>query len=218
MVYTIYKVTNLKNGKVYIGFDSKWPNRKTVHKSAHKNGETKFYRALKKYGWESFDWQPIYQSNDKTYTLNIMENFFIREYDSFNNGYNSTLGGDGGLGIKHTQETKNKISEGNRIPKPQTPEHVKKRTESRLKNIQLGITSPPKISEETKLKISKSTKGIPKPMSEQHKKNLKCHSNNTTKIKCPHCDKIGQLTNMKRWHFNNCKSIPEARVVGAKQS
>ena len=28
---------------------------------------------------------------------------------------------------------------------------------------------------------------------------------NKPKIYCPHCDKVGSATNMKRWHFDNCK-------------
>ena len=28
---------------------------------------------------------------------------------------------------------------------------------------------------------------------------------NKIKVTCPHCEKIGQLANMKRWHFDNCK-------------
>ena len=28
---------------------------------------------------------------------------------------------------------------------------------------------------------------------------------NTKTVKCPHCDKHGNLANMKRWHFGNCK-------------
>ena len=27
------------------------------------------------------------------------------------------------------------------------------------------------------------------------------------KIECPHCNKTGNVSNMKRWHFNNCKSL-----------
>ena len=34
---------------------------------------------------------------------------------------------------------------------------------------------------------------------------MKFRENNSTKITCPHCGKEGQLTNMKRWHFDNCK-------------
>jgi hypothetical protein len=62
------------------------------------------------------------------------------------------------------------------------------------------------MSEEVKRKISKSLKGVTKTFGEQHKKNLKCHTNNSTKILCPHCGKEGQLTNMKRWHFDKCKT------------
>jgi len=29
-----------------------------------------------------------------------------------------------------------------------------------------------------------------------------------TKTTCPHCDKIGQATAFKRWHFDNCKLKP----------
>jgi len=30
---------------------------------------------------------------------------------------------------------------------------------------------------------------------------------NNRKVCCPHCGKEGQYAVMKRWHFNNCKSI-----------
>lgn len=202
MIHTIYKSVNTKTGKCYIGFDSDWPKRMFVHKSASKKQDYKFYRAIRKYGWESFEWSIVYQSKDREHTLNVMEKFFIQEYDSFHNGYNSTLGGDGTFGLILSEESRKRISEGNKIPKPQTTEHVRKRADSLR-----GKKRNP-LSEEQKNKISKSLKGISKPMTEQHKKNLKCHTNNTTKILCPHCNKVGQLTNMKRWHFDNCKSNP----------
>jgi len=135
-IYSIYKATNIKNGKIYIGFDSSWPKRKNAHKCYHKkSSENKFYRAIKKYGWKSFEWEVIYQSKDREHTLKIMENFFINQYNSFKNGYNSTLGGDGTLGIsrkgqkvpynhngwigrKHTKETLEIMSKNMRVPKP----------------------------------------------------------------------------------------------------
>jgi len=100
IIYSIYKCVNRSNGKIYIGFDSKWPNRKKIHKSNFKNLDYKFYRAIRKYGWDNFDWELIYQSKEKDHTLKIMEKFFIEEYDSFNKGYNSTLGGEGVFGLK----------------------------------------------------------------------------------------------------------------------
>lgn len=202
MIYTIYKSVNKKTGKVYIGFDSNWPNRVNVHKSSCKKQNYKFYRAIRKYGWDEFDWSPIYQSHDKEHTLKVMERFFIQEYDSFHNGYNSTLGGDGTFGLVLSQESRKRISEGNKIPKPHTIEHNKK-----IGDAQRGKKRKP-LTEITKQKISSANKGIPKKFTDEHKKNLKCHTNNLTKVSCPHCNKEGQLTNMKRWHFNNCKLRP----------
>lgn len=206
MIHTIYKSVNTKNGKVYIGFDSDWPNRMRIHKSASKKQDGKFYRAIRKHGWDSFEWSPIYQSHDKEHTLNVMENLFIEEYDSFHNGYNSTLGGDGSFGMIVSEETKKKVSMTHK-GKKLSPEHIEILREKGKKLI--GDKNPmfgKKLSKEHKDKISNSSKGISKPMTEEHKKNLKCHTNNSTKVSCPHCGKEGQLTNMKRWHFDNCKT------------
>jgi len=201
-IYTIYKSVNRETGKVYIGFDSNWPNRVRIHKSSYQKQDYKFYRAIRKYGWDNFEWSVIYQSKEKEHTLKEMETIFIKEYNSFHNGYNSTLGGDGTFGLVFPKESREKISKGNKIPKPHTAEHNKK-----IGDAQRGKKRKPH-DETTKQKISMATKGISKTFSEQHKKNLKCHENNSIKVTCPHCNKTGQLTNMKRWHFGNCKSRP----------
>jgi len=44
--------------------------------------------------------------------------------------------------------------------------------------------------EESKQRISNSNKGKIKPTSQ-----------------CPHCDKIGGINTMPRWHFDNCKEL-----------
>jgi group I intron endonuclease len=208
IIHTIYKAVNKKTGKVYIGFDSHWPNRVRIHKSSSKNQDSKFYRAIRKYGWHCFEWFPIYQSYDREHTLNVMEKYFIEQHDSFKNGYNSTAGGDGIFGHKHTDIAKKIISDTHK-GKKLTLEHIEILREKGKKlvgekNHMFGKSH----SDEVKKKISNATKGIPKPMTEEHKKNLKCHSNNSTTVSCPHCGKQGQLTNMKRWHFDKCKSIP----------
>lgn len=107
-IYSIYKATNTINGKCYIGFDSNWPFRLNNHKKTP--NKTKFHNAIRKHGWESFEWEILYQSMDGHHCLKEMESYFIREYNSFNNGYNMTLGGEGTIGYKHTTETKKKIS------------------------------------------------------------------------------------------------------------
>ena len=58
---------------------------------------------------------------------------------------------------------------------------------------------------ETRLKCSNTSKGRPKT-AEQNKKNSDAHIGIAkSRIKCPHCNKIGAPANMSRWHFTNCK-------------
>ena len=110
-IYSIYKVTNTINGKIYIGFDSKWPRRRNNHKSNSKTRSCKFYSAINKYGWNNFTWELLYQSTDGKHCLNEMESYFIKQYDSFNKGYNETLGGEGTLGWKPPKEYREKKSQ-----------------------------------------------------------------------------------------------------------
>ena len=118
-IYTIYRATNIVNGKVYIGFDSNWPKRRDEHIWAALRGDSSvFYNAIRKYNENNFIWDIIYQSHDAEHTKNVMEEFFIREYNSCihfmcSNGYNMTIGGEGTLGYTHSQETKDKIAEWN---------------------------------------------------------------------------------------------------------
>jgi group I intron endonuclease len=121
IIYSIYRCVNRTNGKVYIGFDSNWPQRQKRHIKDSKNLKSKayndaFHKAIRKYGKENFVWEVIYRSKDGNHTKDFMENYFIIENHSFinfinSNGYNMTLGGDGMLGFKHREESKLKNSE-----------------------------------------------------------------------------------------------------------
>ncbi len=53
------------------------------------------------------------------------------------------------------------------------------------------------------IKIGLSQKG--KIIPEEQKQKIRDTLLNATPIKCPHCDKVGSISNMKRWHFDNCK-------------
>lgn len=144
-IYTIYRSLNKINNKSYIGFDSNWPSRKSNHANNVKNGiSTIFYNAIRKHGWDNFEWTILYQSIDKNHTKNVMEEYFIREYNTYVDnkcGYNMTYGGDGNNG--HCQKTID-----------------------RLREIRIGKKMGP-CSEETKRKIGLAKKG--KKMSEEQK-------------------------------------------------
>lgn len=109
-IYSIYKVTNKVNNKIYIGFDSNWPRRKWEHKSAYTKKQNKFYYALKKYGFENFEWEVIYQSKDREHTLKQIEPYFIKLYASNITGYNSTFGGEGVFGLLPNKKQLNAVS------------------------------------------------------------------------------------------------------------
>ena len=209
-IFTIYKATNVKNGKVYIGFDSCWPKRISNHKCSNQKEDTKFYRAIRKHGFDSFVWESIYQSWDGEHTLKVMEPFFILEYDSFNNGYNSTLGGDGVLGLVWTKEQRDAQSISQKgVKKPRNP-NLPKRIMSQ-EHIQWFVTNvlPLAQTKEARENISKALKG--KKKSKAHIEAMKSRWQDNTQITCPHCNKTGEFKVMHQWHMDRCKNNPNRK-------
>ena len=152
-IYSIYKATNTINKKVYIGFDCNWPNRVYSHKSrSTEKNNIKFYNSIRKYGWDNFVWEVIYQSKDGEHTLNVMEPFFIKENNSFKKGLNSTLGGEGTLGRPTSKMTKSKIGKALK-GKPKSISHIQKMSETR-KGIKPSEDSLRKRSESMKLTLA----------------------------------------------------------------
>lgn len=106
-MYKVYKHTNKINHKSYIGITKQ--NVKTRWKSGYGYViQRKFYNAIKKYGWDNFEHKIIEKDIPTLEQANEREKYWISYYDSFKNGYNSTLGGDGVCGRKHTLEENNK--------------------------------------------------------------------------------------------------------------
>lgn len=93
----IYKITNLKNNKCYIGktlksIEKRWEEH--CHDYLRRNKEKRpLYSAMKKYGTKNFKVEEIEQCNENI--VNEREKYWIEYYDSFKKGYNATLGGDG---------------------------------------------------------------------------------------------------------------------------
>lgn len=108
----IYQILNTNNNKRYIGLSVDIYTRWQQHKQSLKNQTHRnihLQRAWNIYGEESFDFS-ILELCDKE-ELAKREIFWIQYYDSFNNGYNMTGGGDGTSDVVFSEERNRKISE-----------------------------------------------------------------------------------------------------------
>ena len=132
----IYKATNKINSMSYIGQTIRTLNeRKNEHMGTNSN--TYFTRALKKYSKNNFDWDIINEC-DNIDELNRLEIYYIGWYDTYNNGYNLTLGGEGQSGFKHSEETKKKMSKNHAdVLGKKNPMFGKKRPDLVAKNKQV---------------------------------------------------------------------------------
>lgn len=92
----VYKAKNKLNNKCYIGKTTKsLEERMGQHIKHSEKGKSKFFKALKSYGADNFEWEIIYTAE----TLNELdekEKYYIKLYDSINEGYNMVEGGTGG--------------------------------------------------------------------------------------------------------------------------
>jgi group I intron endonuclease len=118
----IYVFYNTVNKKLYVGKTTElYTLRFNEHKynAFTKNIITYFYKALRKYGWDSFKKYVIYQTEELENKIEVdkivleKEQYYINLFrsDMPEFGYNMTKGGDGICGYKHSEETKHKMSE-----------------------------------------------------------------------------------------------------------
>lgn len=151
----IYKATNKINGKVYIGQTTdSLASRRSGHmyEARHRN-RTYFYHAINKYGSEGFIWEQIAEATTKE-ELDQLEIDLINQYNSTNpeKGYNGKEGGSRG---KNSEATRKKISETVRA----SEKFKKAMTDPNIRSKRASRRIGEKHSEETKEKMSKSSKG-----------------------------------------------------------
>ena len=130
----IYKVKNKKNNKVYIGKTTKsLEDRKKAHYKNTIYGETNFGRALKKYPKDTFEWSVLEEVKNKK-NLDKKEMYYINQFDTYNKGYNMTLGGEGGLTYNTESENynriKSKLGKWKNGNPGSTPEAIEKRVKT----------------------------------------------------------------------------------------
>lgn len=110
MYFTIYKTTNLINGKFYIGKHQ----TKNPHDSYLGSGKV-LKQAIQKHGKENFKKEILFIFDNENEMNAKEKEILTEEFISSENNYNSGVGGEGGAhfrGRRHSQETREKIKLG----------------------------------------------------------------------------------------------------------
>jgi len=202
-MYIVYKTTNIVNDMIYIG----------VHKTNNINdgymGSGKIFKlALKKYGKTSFKREIlfIYDNIDNAYEKE--KELVNKDFVDSNNTYNLVCGGSKSISCKRKT-----VLRGEKHPmwgKSPTLESIIKRTNT------LKITNQkPEVKERRKRaaeisNLKRKLGGYVSPMkgkklSDEDKQKKSIAALNKKKIICPHCNKILDPGNAKRFHFDKCK-------------
>ena len=91
--YKVYVHLNKENGKAYVGITNR-SNPQFRWGSAGQGyvKQPKFYNAIEKYGWDTFEHLIIIEGLSKSEALEL-ETYYIKQYNSIENGYNILLHG-----------------------------------------------------------------------------------------------------------------------------
>jgi group I intron endonuclease len=150
----IYKFTHIESGRSYVGQTVQDPNRRRLEHiadSRHSPREYHFHNALRKYGIDAFTFEVIDSANSLD-ELNLLEEKYVEQFDSINNGFNIRQAGGNKL---HSEESKQRMREA------QKAAHARRRengTEGGWKRKDGGPMKGKKVSAETKLKMSVAAK------------------------------------------------------------
>ncbi len=95
----IYKISNDINDKLYIGktlytIERRWTQHKQNAKNRKDLTHIPLYSAMSKYGIEHFSISEVEQVEDEK-LLSEREQYWIKYYNTYNYGYNASIGGDG---------------------------------------------------------------------------------------------------------------------------
>ena len=151
----IYKFTHIETGRAYIGQTTQNPNQRRLEHiadSRHTTKEYHFHNALRKYGIDAFTFEVIDNARSLE-ELNLLEEKYVEQYDSINNGFNIRQAGGNKL---HSEESKERMREA------QIQAHARRRdagTEGGWKRKDGGPMKGKTCSIEHKRKVGEANKG-----------------------------------------------------------
>ena len=210
----IYQITNLVNGKVYIGQTVRGIrnrlNNHCCHATAYLTGkykgrDTSLFRAIRKYGRESFSIHVICSCQSKE-ELDLMEDLYIVLLGGYSKktGYNIRRGGAHG---KMSDEVRAAMSLLHRGEK-HSEEH-KKKMSIIIKELLAKNPRPP-VSEETRKRMSESQRkrGPQTETSRQKMREWRLHNPNPCFKTVANSDLIYHLYSLNYSSIDIAKVIP----------
>lgn len=165
--FIVYKVTS-PSKKIYIGItceDLIQRKSKHLYTSKRINKTHKFSNAIKKYGIDGLEWTILHSELTQKEAIEL-EKKLIVYYNSYKEGYNSTLGGEGAWGVKWKKLNIERQTEKLREKYYNDPEWKKKRS----KQTKLYYQNNPEKAKEAGKRLKRTP--------EQEKlriKNTTCH-------------------------------------------
>lgn len=222
-MYSIYKIENVVNGKLYIGYTSKTVGerfKEHVASARRDNTTTKIGRAIRKYGSDNFRATVLETTSCRT-ECNQIEDKYIVELNTIKEGYNITRGGQGGLLVLYPENPNYDA-----IRAKMSASHLNKSdfyselAKANHKAKSIGMHDK-KHSEETKDKIRNKLTGIKHTEAHVKAANDKRKERRSSEgyvdprkgkprilkmIDCEYCGRNVNITDYKRNHFQEkCK-------------
>ena len=189
----IYRITSKTSGKKYIGWTVKTAEQRwKVHcHNADRGHTTHLHHAIRLYGPNDFIIETIETGSDNDFMKNTREVFWIAQHNP-EELYNMTSGGEGGVTSSSFKPGCVAMNKGIKMP---AVSKAKKEYWKQWKKDNPGYKD-------------KWKKYEPRGVSEADRKGRAERISNRNKqlVECPHCHKKGNVGNMKRWHFENCKA------------
>lgn len=159
----LYKITNKKNVKVYIGQTNLVDGKVNRYKRCElrKHYRRPISRAISKYGWKNFTHEIVGWCLSRT-SAHIAEKALIAYWKTQTKVYNLTDGGEGTSGWHHSQHTRNLMSKS---WKPLLSE-----TKTKISNSMRKLWRDKEFRLDRCRRISKGRIGM--KFSSQHRKNI----------------------------------------------
>ncbi len=161
----IYCIHSLSTGKKYIGQTIEKMQRRVLRHFRTIN-ETKISRAIQKYSKYDFVYGVVEEIEDKN-LLDEREQYWIKYYDSIDNGFNIKEGGKCARGFKQSKSSIEKRRK-KLIGRPLSEEHKQKLSKAHKGKVLSRETVDKMIAYRTGRKLTKSCK---EKISQSHSKN-----------------------------------------------